>query len=360
MITLRKVKQLSRKAAFKPEEFYSRQVVLAELGRQGQEKLRRSRVAVVGLGGLGTASALYLALAGVGHLRLIDQDTVELKNLHRQILYSLDNLRYPKVEAAAERIQHMNPDVTIEPVPENVNESNIDDIVCDVNCVVDGLDNMRTRYLLNRACVRNRIPYVFGAAIGVEGNLSVLHSPETPCLECFLPGLDDRQLPTCDTRGVLGATTGIIGSLQAMEAVKLLADMGGSLKGKLMVCDFRDMYFTTIEIFKRPDCPVCGAKTAPAVAKEAEQLAVLCGSNTFNVNPQQPIKLSLNQIYLKLKSQFKILLKSSLVIVFRYERGIEVSLFNGGRMLIKNVKDEKSALTVRKAVYMTLGLKTPD
>src|SRR3990170_398149 len=351
MITLRKVKQLSRKAAFKPEEFYSRQVVLAELGRQGQEKLRRSRVAVVGLGGLGTASALYLALAGVGHLRLIDQDTVELKNLHRQILYSLDNLRYPKVEAAAERIQHMNPDVTIEPVPENVNESNIDDIVCDVNCVVDGLDNMRTRYLLNRACVRNRIPYVFGAAIGVEGNLSVLHSPETPCLECFLPGLDDRQLPTCDTRGVLGATTGIIGSLQAMEAVKLLADMGGSLKGKLMVCDFRDMYFTTIEIFKRPDCPVCGRKQHIKPAAKEEKLAMLCGRNTVNVNPSEPIKGSLNQLHALLKDHFKILVKSSFVIVFEYGGGIEVSLFYGGRMLIKNVKDEKAALNVHRGVF---------
>jgi len=167
---------LSRIAYFKPDEFYSRQVVLAELGRKGQEKLRRSRVAVVGLGGLGSISTLYLALAGVGHLRLIDQDTVELKNLHRQVLYSLDDLRYPKAEVAADKIPHANPDIKIEPVPENVNENNIDDMLCDVNCVVDGLDNMRTRYLVNRACVKNGIPYVFGAALGMEGNLSVFSS----------------------------------------------------------------------------------------------------------------------------------------------------------------------------------------
>jgi len=351
---------LSSVAHFKPEEFYSRQVVLAELGKKGQEKLRRSKVAVVGLGGFGTISALYLALAGVGHLRLIDQDTVELKNLHRQVLYSLDNLRYPKVEAAGERIQNVNPDVKVEPIPENVNESNVDDVICDVNCVVDGLDNMRTRYLLNRACVKARIPYVFGAAIGVEGNLSVFASPETPCLECVLPNLDDQFLPSCDTRGVLGATTGIIGSLQAMEAIKLLADMGGSLKSKLLVCDFRDMYFTTIEIFKRPDCPVCSVKTMPTLAKEKEQLAVLCGSNTFNVNPPQPIRMSLGKVHAKLKKQFKILLKSSLVIVFQYDRGIEISLFNGGRMLIKNVKDEKSALSLHRAILRTLGMKPPD
>ncbi len=351
---------MSRSVDSKHDEFYSRQVVLAELGKKGQEKLRHSRVAVVGLGGLGSISTLYLALAGVGHLRLIDQDTVELKNLHRQILYSLNDLRYPKVEVAADRIPHMNPDVKIEPVPENVNENNIDDMICDVNCVVDGLDNMRTRYLVNRACVKSRIPYVFGAALGMEGNLSVFSSPETPCLECVLPGLDDQRLPTCDTRGVLGATTGIIGSMQAMEAIKLLADISGSLKGKLMVCDFRDMYFTTIDIFKRQDCPVCGAKPSKKPAGELERLAVLCGSNTFNVNPSKPVRMNLNQAHAKLKSQFKILLKSSLVIVFKYDRGVEVSLFSGGRLLIKNVKDQKSALSVRNAVFRILGLKTHD
>jgi adenylyltransferase/sulfurtransferase len=336
--------------------------VLVEFGRNGQEKLHRSKVVVVGLGGLGTISALYLALAGVGHIRLVDQDTVELKNLHRQVLYSIKNLRYPKVEAATDRIRQVNPDVEVEPVPENVRESNVDDMVCDVDCVVDGLDNMKTRYLLNRACVRNRIPYVFGAAIGVEGNLSVFSPPETPCLECVLPNLDDRHLPTCDVRGVLGATTGIIGSMQAMETIKLLSDTGGSLKGKLMVCDFKDMYFTTIEIFKRPDCPVCGkdAQLQPSV-KAGDRLAFLCGRNTVNVNPSQPFKIGLNQLYERLRQQhFKVLVKSSFVIVFEYDGGIEVSLFNGGRMLIKNVRDEKAALRVHNAVFKTLGLKSLD
>jgi len=341
---------------FKLKEYYSRQTVLAELGRKGQEKLRHSKVGVVGLGGLGSISSLYLALAGVGHLRLIDQDTVELNNLHRQVLYSLDDLRYPKVEAAASRIKQVNPDVKIEPVPENVRESNIDKLVGGVDCIVDGLDNMRTRYLLNRASVRHEIPYVFGAALGIEGNLSVFSPPETPCLECILPNIDDSRLPTCDTRGVLGATTGIIGSLQAMEAIKLLADMGGSLKGKLMVCDFRDMYFTTIDILKRPDCPICGQKQPIKPVEGGERLAVLCGRNTVNVNPSKPIKESLNQFHTRLKGRFKILVKSSFVIVFEYSGGIEVSLFNGGRMLIKNVKDEKAALKVYDSIVKILGV----
>jgi len=341
---------------FDPDEFYSRQVVLPELGRRGQEKLRRSKVVIVGLGGLGSASALYLALAGVGYLRLVDQDTVELNNLHRQILYSLDNLRYPKVEAAAQRIQKINPNVEVEPVPENVREGNVEEVVKGMDCIVDGLDNMGTRYLLNRICTKHKIPYVFGAAIGIEGNLSVFAPPETPCLECVLPGLDDSQLPTCQTRGVLGATAGIIGTMQAMETVKLLAEIGDTLKGKLMVCDFRDMYFTTINIFKRPDCSVCQGEIVKPIAGK-ERLVWLCGRKTANVNPPQPIDMELDEIHNRLKRHFKMLVKSSLVIVFEYDGGVEVSLFRPGRMLIKNVEDEKAALKVYEDIINKLGVK---
>ncbi len=339
---------------FDSEEFYSRQVVLPELRPEGQERLKRSKAVIVGLGGLGSVSALYLALAGVGHLRLVDQDTVELNNLHRQVLYELDSLRYPKVEAAARRIEQVNPEVRVEPLPEHVREDNIRDIVEGMNCVVDGLDNMQTRYLLNRACAAQKIPYVFGAAIGIEGNLSVFAPPETPCLECVLPNLDDRHLPTCDTRGVLGATTGIIGSMQALETIKLLAGMGDSLKGKLMVCDFRDMFFTTIEIFKRSDCPVCQGKSATRI-EQGERLTWLCGQNTVNVNPPRPVKVNLGEIHENLRRDFRILIKSSLVVVFEYD-GVEASLFSNGRMLVKNVKDEEAALEVYNKVIEKLGL----
>lgn len=339
---------------FDSEEFYSRQVVLPELRPEGQERLKRSKAVIVGLGGLGSVSALYLALAGVGHLRLVDQDTVELNNLHRQVLYELGSLRYPKVEAAARRIEQVNPEVRVEPLPEHVREDNIRDIVEGMNCVVDGLDNMQTRYLLNRACAAQKIPYVFGAAIGIEGNLSVFAPPETPCLECVLPNLDDRHLPTCDTRGVLGATTGIIGSMQALETIKLLAGMGDSLKGKLMVCDFRDMFFTTIEIFKRSDCPVCQGKSATRI-ELGERLTWLCGQNTVNVNPPRPVKVNLGEIHENLRRDFRILIKSSLVVVFEYD-GVEASLFSNGRMLVKNVKDEEAALEVYNKVIEKLGL----
>ena len=335
------------------DEFYSRQIVLKELGRRGQKKLAKSRVAVVGLGGLGTASSLYLALAGVGRLRLIDQDTVELHNLHRQVLYSLDDLRYPKVEVSAKRLEKINPLVKVELVPENLNTNNVEKLLKGVDCVVDGLDNMRTRYLVNRACARLRIPYVFGAAIGMEGNLSVFAPPETPCLECVFPNLDDSSLLTCDVRGVLGATPGIVGTMQAMETVKVLTGIGSALKGKLMICDFGDMYFTTIDVFKRENCPAC--KGVIAFPEKREKLVWVCGRNTVNVNPEKPLKLNLNKVYESIRQRFKVRIKSSLAIIFDY-KNFEISLFQGGRMLIKNVNDEESALKVYKEITKKLGL----
>jgi adenylyltransferase/sulfurtransferase len=335
------------------DELYSRQIVLKELDRKGQRKLARSKVAVVGLGGLGTASSLYLALTGVGHLRLIDQDTVELHNLHRQVLYSQEDLHYPKVEVSAKRLSKINPLVKVEAVPENLNVRNVEKLLAEVDCVVDGLDNMRTRYLVNRACAKLRIPYVFGAAIGIEGNLSVFAPPETPCLECLFPGVKDDYLLTCDVRGVLGVTPGIIGTMQAMETIKVLTGMGSALKGKLMICDFSDMYFTTIDIFKRKNCPACQGIIAFPEMKE--RLVWLCGRKTANINPEKPLKLNLNEAYELIKQRFKVRVKSSLAIIFGY-KNFEISLFHGGRMLIKNVDDEKSALQVYREVCKRLGI----
>jgi len=340
------------KAAF-AQEFYSRQVTLKELGEAGQEKLSKAKVAVVGVGGLGTVSSLYLALAGVGYIRLIDQDTVETHNLHRQILYTPDDLHYPKAEAAAKRLQKLNPLITVEAVPENLHPSNAERLLEGVDCVVDGLDNMMTRYIVNRACVKLKIPYVFGAAIGVEGNISVFSPPETGCLECLMPNLSDKDLLTCSTRGVVGATPGIIGALQAMETIKLLTGIGSTLKGKLMVCDFSDMYFTTIDISKNTRCPVCHGEAAALAG--GERLVWLCGRDTANINPEKPLKLNLEEVYPAAKKRFNVRLKSQLALMFDY-RGREVSLFNGGRMLIKGVADEDEALKTYREILKELGV----
>jgi len=329
-------------ALFDPARYYSRQIVLKELGEQGQRKLRQSTVAVIGVGGIGTASALYLALAGVGSLILVDQDTIELHNLHRQILFSLEDLRLPKAEVAARKLKTVNPEVNLIQVPDNLREENIKETLEKADLVVDGLDNMQTRYMVNSACYRLRIPYVFGGAIAMEGNVSVFHPPETPCLECVLPAFDDRHLPGCDTRGVLGATAGIVGSIQAMEAIKLLAGIDDSLKGRLLVCDFRQMEFEKIQIFKREDCKICGAGVAAKLAPSS-RLVWLCGRDTVNVNPTNPVDLNMERIVERLRQRHEVLARSSIVAVFRYD-DTEVSLFRNGRMLIKGTVNEEKAL----------------
>ena len=335
------------------KEFYSRQVILRELGNKGQLKLCESKVAVVGVGGLGSVSSLYLALAGVGYLRLIDQDILEIKNLHRQILYTTDDLDYPKVEAAAARLEKLNPLIEADPISENVNAGNVECLLEGVDLVVDGLDNMATRYLINRICVKKKIPFVFGAGIGMEGNLSVFMPPETPCLECVLPNLSDSELLKCDTRGVLGATTGIIGAMQAFEAIKVLADVGQPLKSKLMICDFTDMSFTTIDIAPRTNCDACKGTLPPQLR---ERLVWLCGQNTANINPEIPLNFNLDSVTdLVQQGGYHIRVKSHLALIFDY-KDLEISLFNGGRMLIKNVANEKAALNAYREILKILKL----
>jgi adenylyltransferase/sulfurtransferase len=212
---------------------------------------------------------------------------------------------------------------------------------------------MLTRYLVNRACVKLHILYVFGAAIGIEGNLSVFAPPETGCLECLMPNLSDTDLLTCDTRGVMGATPGIIGAMQAMETIKLLTGVGATLKNKLMVCDFNDMTFSTIDVLKRENCPVC--QGALASAELGEKLVWLCGRKTANISPEKPLKLNLADVYSAVEKHFNVRLKSHLAIIFDYEN-LEVSLFNGGRMLIKNVTDEKSALKAYREILKKLNI----
>ena len=339
---------------FNSSEFYSRQTVLPELGARGQEKLRHANVTIVGLGGLGSVSALFLALAGVGTLRLVDQDTIEMNNLHRQVLYTLADLRYPKVEAAAQHISQINPETRIEPMPENLDSENINTVLADSNCVVDGLDNMQTRYLINRYCVESKTPYVFGGAIGMEGNVAVFKSPETACLECVLPGLNDTELPTCDTRGVLGATTGIVGAIQAMETIKVLTEVEPQSKGRLMVFDFAQSEFRTVDLKVRPDCPVCQVKPA-RIEVSKRRLAWLCGSDTANVNPEVPILLNLPKLTADIAKDHKVMLTTPMVLVFDYN-GHEISLFEKGRMLVKNVHSEEEALkTAREVARLISG-----
>jgi molybdopterin/thiamine biosynthesis adenylyltransferase len=328
---------------------------MRELGQEGQDKLTRASVAIIGLGGLGAVAAAYLTMAGIGNVRLVDQDTVETHNLQRQILYGIDDVRAPKVEAAARRLKTLNPQVHLEQVAENVREANVDAIVSDCDCIVDGLDNMATRYIINRASVKHSIPYIFAGAIGMEGNISVFRPPATPCLECIMPDLDDASLPTCETRGVLGTTTGSIGALEAAETIKLVAGIQPLLEGKLLICDLHEMDFRAIDIQIRRDCRVCQLKK-PIREAEQERLSWLCGDNTVNVNPSKQLKIDLRSVPRRLGKSAKVHLRTPMALVFQYDQ-YEVTLFTQGRMLIKGISSEQDAIGVYRKIMDKVSVK---
>ena len=243
-------------------ERYSRHLRLAEVGIEGQRRLERSSVLLVGAGGLGSPAAFYLAAAGIGHLRLVDDDVVDRSNLQRQILHVESTIGAPKVESARERLAALNPRVRIEAVRERVTSANVEALLDGVDVVVDGSDNFPLRYLLNDACVKLAKPLVYGAVQRFEGQASVFdagrHRGECPCYRCLFPEPPPPQFaPSCADAGVLGVLPGIVGLLQANEAIKLLLGIGQPLAGRLLQFDALAMRFREIRLAADPDCPVC-------------------------------------------------------------------------------------------------------
>lgn len=214
---------------------------------------------------------------------------------------------------------------------------------------------MRTRYLINRVCVKYGVLYIFAGAIGFEGNLAVLIPHETTCLECFLPGLDDALLPTCETRGIIDVTPGIIGTIQAMETIKLLAGINSGLRGKLLVCDFVTMDFITIDLKRNLQCKICGEQVKIRKSEHKPRIVILCDSNTVNINPPKPMKVDLEKMQQLLEDNYKLLIKSSFAIAFKYRDDVEVTVFRNGRMLIKNVSDFDDALKIYLSLIRSLS-----
>ncbi|MCB9377250.1 MAG: molybdopterin-synthase adenylyltransferase MoeB [Holophagales bacterium] len=251
----------SRHPELEREEFlrYSRHLVMPEVTLAGQRRLREARVLVVGAGGLGSPLALYLAAAGVGTLGLVDFDAVDLTNLQRQILYSTADVGRPKLEAAAERLGGLNPGVRIVPHPVRLERSNVMEIVRDYDLVADGTDNFPTRYLVNDACVLSGKPNVYASIFRFDGQLSVFDATRGPCYRCLFPEPPPPgMVPSCADGGVLGVLPGIVGTLQALEVLKLLLGRGEPLIGRLVLFDGLSMRFREVAIRKDPRCPVCG------------------------------------------------------------------------------------------------------
>jgi molybdopterin/thiamine biosynthesis adenylyltransferase/rhodanese-related sulfurtransferase len=233
---------------------YARQITLPEIGEAGQEKLRRASVLIVGAGGLGSPAALYLAAAGVGTLGLVDFDRVDATNLHRQILYGTSDVGRPKLEAAQERLQDLNPDVRVVPHAARLTSENALEILRDYDVILDGTDNFATRYLVNDACVLLGKPNVYGSIFRFDGQVSVFATKEGPCYRCLYPEPPPPGLvPSCAEGGVLGILPGIVGSLQATEAIKLIAGIGETLAGRLLLFDALRTTFRVMKVRRRCD-----------------------------------------------------------------------------------------------------------
>jgi molybdopterin/thiamine biosynthesis adenylyltransferase/rhodanese-related sulfurtransferase len=239
---------------------YSRHLLIPEVGEEGQLRLLDSKVLLVGAGGLGSPASLYLAAAGVGRLGIVDADVVDDSNLQRQVIHSTARLGQPKVASAKATIEALNPDVEVVPYEERLTSENIDRILVDGwDVIVDGADNFPTRYLVNDASVWHGIPVVHGSIYRFEGQVTVFKPHEGPCYRCLFPTPPPPELaPSCAEGGVLGVLPGIIGSLQANEALKLALGIGDPLIGRLLLFDALDTTFTEVSLRKDPDCPVCG------------------------------------------------------------------------------------------------------
>lgn len=241
---------------------YSRHILLDEIGIEGQQRLLDARVLVIGAGGLGSPVVLYLGSAGVGRITIVDDDRVDVTNLQRQIAHNLSRVGQPKAESARMSISAINPDVQVRSVVQRADASTLDALVAAADAVLDCSDNFKTRHAVNAACVRHRRPLVAGAAIRFDGQISVYDArdPRSPCYACVFPPEATLEETLCSTMGVFAPLVGIIGTMQAAEALKLLAGVGSSLAGRLLMLDARAMEWNEIRVARQAGCAVCGTR----------------------------------------------------------------------------------------------------
>ncbi|NIM43087.1 MAG: molybdopterin-synthase adenylyltransferase MoeB [Hydrogenophaga sp.] len=240
---------------------YSRHILLDELGVEGQERLLASHALLIGAGGLGSPVALYLGSAGVGRITVIDHDTVDETNLQRQIAHNLARVGRPKADSVREAIAAINPDVQVNAIRQRADDALLDALVPTADVVIDGCDNFATRQMVNRACVRHRKPLVSGAAIRLDGQVGVFDArqPEAPCYACVFPPDAAVDEVRCATMGVFAPLVGIVGTMQAAEALKILSGLGSRLTSRLLMVDGRDLAFHEVALQRDPACPVCGS-----------------------------------------------------------------------------------------------------
>lgn len=323
---------------------YSRQAILSEIGEEGQKRLSKGKVAVVGLGALGTVSADLLARAGVGNLALIDRDIVELNNLQRQLLFTEADVDEAKAVVAEKRLKRINSEIVLEGLAVDLSHQNIEQLLKDVDVVVDGTDNMETRFLLNDFCVKNGIPFIYGGSIATYGMTLSIMPKQGPCLRCLFQQMPvPGTLPTCDTFGVLNTVPTIIASIQATEAMKLLLKV--QPRETVLIYDPWHNEQQEIKLTRRDDCICCVREEYDFLeAKERDIVFALCGRDACSVTPSKKVKVSFEDLEKRLAKIGKT--KSHMATLSVFVDGYEIILFKDGRALIKGTDDETKAKSI--------------
>lgn len=322
---------------------YSRQVLFPGIGIEGQDAISKSRVVIIGCGALGSMQSEMLARAGVGRLKIIDRDFVELSNLHRQILFNERDARenQPKVVAAAKRLALVNSAVNVEPVVADVNFSNVEDLIADADVVLDGTDNFETRYLINDAAVKLGIPWVYGAAVGSSGLQMTVRPGKSPCLTCVWPESPaPGTFPTCDTGGVILPIIALIASLQVTETLKLVMGKTNELHSSLLQFDSWTNRYTHLNLAnaKRADCRTCGQHNFEYLSgREAQMTSTLCGRNAVQVWPSRAARVDLEELASKMRNTGRVTHNKYLVRMSA--EPYEITVFADGRSIIKGTED---------------------
>ena len=338
---------------------YSRQVMLEEIGYNGQLKLKNAKICVVGTGGLGNPITTRLAAMGVGTLRIVDRDVIELSNLHRQTMFDEDDVGQVKVEVAAKKLQKLNPDCKIEALAISVNDYTALEVVEGCDVVVDALDSVNARYALNKACVKFGIPFVTGAAVGVSGQIFTILPGTSACYYCMFPALDEDSMPTCSIEGVHPSILSIVGGIEVSEAVKVVMGKKPSLSDKILHVDIENLDFTSTRTFRAEECPVCGTGKLDEVVKEELLLEELCGRNqgkrTFSITPTSTFDLDVDVVTGIARSKgFLVENQGEFGLSMRTDE-LSVSFMKKGSAVIVGPKDEADAISLYKEL---LGKET--
>ena len=333
---------------------FSRQVMLEEIGYGGQLKLKNAKVCVVGIGGLGHPIISRLATMGVGTLRIVDRDVIELSNLHRQMMFDEDDVGQVKVEVAAKKLQKLNPDCKIEPLAVSVNDYTALEVIEGCDVVVDALDSVNARYALNKACVEFEIPFVTGAAVGTSGQAFTVLPKKSACYYCMFPELDEDTMPTCSIEGVHPPILSIIGAIEVSEAVKLILGKTPNLSERILHIDLENLDFNSTKTFRAEECPICGTGKLKIEEKQELILEELCGRNrgkrTYSITPTEIFDLNVSSVTAIAKEKgFLVENLGDLGLSMR-TNDLSVNFMKRGSAVVVGSKDESDAISLYKSL----------